>query len=113
MLVTSRVARYKPVHKAALLLHALSPEATSQVPHQLTARQAKALSALTSALPHPCSVEALAVIHEFFHLHCLWPLLGGDLRDSEHLVEALETWARTYPHRLAALLHDTWLLPRD
>jgi len=111
--VKSYTARYKPLQKAAILLNSLSPEVTVEVSRGLTEREIKCLLPEMTRLPYSNSIETVAIINEFFHIHRLWPVVGGPMSDSQEILRALERWAGRNPRRLAKLLKESWMSPRD
>lgn len=111
-IVKSHVARSKPLLKAAILLSSLSPEVTVEVSRGFTERDVKGLLPEMTRLPYANSIETVAIINEFFHIHRLWPSVGGPLSDSHEILQALERWATRNPRRLAKLLKESWLSPR-
>jgi len=111
-IVKSFVARSKPLQKAAILLNSLSPEVTVEVSRGFTEREIKGLLPEMTRLPYANSIETVAIISEFFHIHRLWPSVGGSLTESEEILRALERWASRNPRRLAKLLKESWLSPR-
>jgi flagellar motor switch protein FliG len=110
--VKSYAARSKPLQKAAILLNSLSPEVTVEVSRGLTEREIKGLLPEMTRLPHSNSIETVAIVNEFFHIHRLWAVVGGQLSDSQEILRALERWASRNPRRLAKLLKESWLHPR-
>ncbi|MBM3460842.1 MAG: hypothetical protein FJX76_01950 [Armatimonadetes bacterium] len=111
-IVKGFAARVKPLHKAAILLNCLSPEVTVEVSRGLTEREIKGLLPEMTRLQHSNTIETVAIVNEFFHLHRLWPTLGGPLDDPGEIVRAMERWAGRNPRRLAKLLKESWLSPR-
>lgn len=111
-IVKSHVARSKPLQKAAILLNSLTPEVTMEVSRGLTEREVRGLLPEMTKLPCSNSIETVAIVNEFFHIHRLWPSLGGPMDDSQEILRALERWAARNPRRLARLLKESWLSPR-
>ena len=111
-IVKGQVARLKPLHKAAILLHALRDETTREVTRGLREFEVKGLLAEIDRLPDCTSVETVAVVHEFFHIHRLFSSLGDALETSDDILKAVERWASRHPRRLALLLKESWLSPR-
>lgn len=110
--VKGHAARQKPLQKAAILLNCLSPEVTVEVSRGLSEREIKGLLPEMTKLPYSNSIETVAIINEFFHIHRLWPSVGGSLSDSQEILTALERWAARNPRKLAKLLKESWLSPR-
>jgi flagellar motor switch protein FliG len=111
-IVKSYVAKAKPLQKAAILLNCLTPEVTVEVSRGLSEREIKTLMPEMERLPYSNSIESVAVINEFFHIHRLWPAVGGVMSDSQDILRALEKWSARNPRRLAKLLKESWLSPR-
>lgn len=111
--VASCVARTKPLQKAAVLLNCLTPETLMEVSRNLTERDVNRVLPEMKRLPGSMSVEVLLVVNEFFTVHRLEKALGGIPTEARAMVAALECWAARNPRRMARLLKDSWLSPRD
>ena len=111
-LVKACAARNKPLKKAAILLNCLSSEVLVEVARAFTECEMKQLTPEVTKLPCARTVESVAVVSEFFCIHRLWSVVGGDLEDSREILKALDSWAGANPRKLARLLRESWMSPR-